>query len=242
MCPDHKVREPEWAREFRKFVQNGNLPELEIVYLPNDHTEGTVPRKATPPSYMADNDLALGRLVQAVSHSPYWASTAIFVLEDDSQDGPDHVDAHRSVALVISPYTQHATVDSTHYDTASMLATIERLLGLSPMSTFDLRATPMWKAFGPRPDMRPYDAIRPTAIPFGDPGYPRKQTGRSSRVAVGRPGLLSARRRQRRNTRRGDLGDDTWDSTASLTRDTLFAHLRRGRQPRSPSWVGREVS
>ena len=171
-CPDHLIREPEWAREFKGYVKNGNLPSLEIVYLPNDHTEGTFPGRATPASYMADNDLALGDLVQTVSHSSYWASTAIFVIEDDAQDGPDHVDSHRSVAEVISPYTQHASIDSTHYDTAAMLATIEDLLGLSPMSSFDARANPMWNAFRPWPNMTPYDAIYPTVIPFGDPGYP----------------------------------------------------------------------
>jgi YVTN family beta-propeller protein len=172
-CPDHLIREPEWAREFNGYVKNGNLPSLEIVYLPNDHTEGTLLNRATPESYMADNDLALGKLVQKVSHSPYWGSTAIFVLEDDAQDGPDHVDTHRSVAEVISPYTQTAGVDSTHYDTASMLATIEDLLGLPPMSIYDQRATPMWNAFKPWPDMQPYIAIEPTVIPFGEPGFPR---------------------------------------------------------------------
>jgi len=172
-CPDHLVREPEWAREFQGYVKNGNMPSLELVYLPNDHTEGTLPGRATPASYMADNDLALGDLVQTVSHSPYWGSTAIFVIEDDAQDGPDHVDSHRSVAEVISPYTQHASIDSTHYDTAAMLATIEGLLELSPMSSFDARATPMWNAFRPWPNMTPYDALEPTVIPFGDPGYPK---------------------------------------------------------------------
>ena len=172
-CSDHAVREPEWRREFRRYVRNGNLPSLEIVYLPNDHTQGTTPGTATPASYMADNDLALGRLVDAVSHSRYWRSTAIFVVEDDAQDGPDHVDAHRTVAFVISPYTQHARVDSTHYDTASMLATMEDLLGLSPMSIFDQRATPMWESFDAWPNMRPYDAIQPRVIPFGARGYPR---------------------------------------------------------------------
>jgi YVTN family beta-propeller protein len=170
-CSDHAVREPEWEREFRGYEKNGNLPGLEIVYFPNDHTQGTTAKLATPRSYMADNDLALGRLVDTVSHSRYWSSTAIFVLEDDAQDGPDHVDAHRSTALVISPYTQHAKVDSTHYDTAGMLATIEDLLGLSPMSTYDQRATRMWASFGTA-NLLPYDAIMPTVIPYGDPGYP----------------------------------------------------------------------
>jgi hypothetical protein len=170
-CSDHAVREPEWEREFRGYEKRGNLPGLEIVYFPNDHTQGTAVHLPTPASYMADNDVALGRLVDVVSHSRYWKSTAIFVLEDDAQDGPDHVDAHRSTALVISPYTQHATVDSTHYDTAAMLATIEDLLGLSPMSIYDQRAARMWPSFGTA-NLTPYTALQPSVIPFDDPGYP----------------------------------------------------------------------
>ena len=172
-CSDHAVREPEWEREFRGYVRHGNLPGLEMVYLPNDHTQGTTPGAATPASYEADNDVAVGKLVDAVSHSRYWRSTAIFVVEDDAQDGPDHVDAHRSTALVISPYTQHGGVDSTHYDTAAMLGTIEDILGLDPMSIFDQRGTRMWPSFSRWAGMRPFTAIPTGVIPFGDPGYPR---------------------------------------------------------------------
>jgi hypothetical protein len=171
-CSDHAVREPEWEREFRQFVASGNLPRLEIVYLPNDHNSGTSPGRATPQSYMADNDLALGRLVDAVSHSSYWKSTAIFVVEDDAQDGPDHVDAHRSVFLAISPYTQSGKTDSTRYDTASTIGTLEDLLGLPPMSIYDDRAARMWPSFQMKPNLDPYDAIRPSVVPFGDPGAP----------------------------------------------------------------------
>src|SRR5262245_3600456 len=171
-CSDHAVREPEWEREFDEFVAHGDLPQLEIVYLPNDHNAGTRPGAATPQSYMADNDLALGRMVDAVSHSPYWSSTVIISVEDDAQDGPDHVDAHRAPALVISPYTQSGTVDSTHYDTASALATIEDLLGMEPMSSFDARAIRMWPSFRTTPNLRPYDAITPSVVPFGEPGAP----------------------------------------------------------------------
>jgi hypothetical protein len=96
----------------------------------------------------------------------------MFVLEDDAQDGPDHVDAHRSIALVISPYTQHGRTDSTRYDTAGMLATIEDLLGMAPMSIFDQRATRMWASFRRHPNPRPYSAIAPAVIPYDDPGYP----------------------------------------------------------------------
>ena len=171
-CSDHKVREPEWEREFKQFVQHDDLPGLEIVYFPNDHNAGTSPGSATPQSYMADNDLALGQLVDTVSHSKYWQSTAIIVVEDDAQDGPDHVDGHRAPALVISPYTQTGKVDSTHYDTGSALATLEGLLGLPPMSTYDARAARMWPSFARTPNLRPYDAIQPAIVPFGDSHAP----------------------------------------------------------------------
>jgi len=171
-CSDHTQREPEWENEFRSYETGGNLPGLSVVRLPSDHTRGTTPGAATPRSYMADNDAALGRLVDVVSHSRYWPDTAIVVTEDDAQNGPDHVDAHRTVALVISPYTQHATVDSTHYDTAAMVATTEDLLGLPPMSIIDQRATRMWAAFSDQPNLQPYQAKTPTVVPFGEPGAP----------------------------------------------------------------------
>jgi YVTN family beta-propeller protein len=171
-CSDHVLREPEWEREFRQFEHSGDLPALELVRLGNDHTNGTRAGSATPQSYVADNDLALGRLVDAVSHSRFWRSTAIVVTEDDAQNGPDHVDAHRTLALVVSPYTQAGKVDSTHYDTASMVATIEDLLGMPPMSVTDARASRMWGAFVNTPALRPYEAIRPSVVPFGDPGAP----------------------------------------------------------------------
>jgi YVTN family beta-propeller protein len=171
-CSDHVSREPEWEREFRGFEKTGDLPALEFVRLPNDHTRGTVPGAATPQAYVADNDLALGRLVDAVSHSRFWKSTAILVTEDDAQNGPDHVDAHRTLALVISPYTQTGMVDSTHYSTSSMVATIEDLVGLAPMSITDARAARMWGAFVNRPNLQPYATIQPKVVPFGDPGAP----------------------------------------------------------------------
>ena len=104
------------------------------------------------------------------------------MVEDDAQDGPDHVDAHRSTALVISPFTQHAGVDSTHYDTAGMLGEIEDILGLEPMSIFDQRGTRMWPSFARWPNMRPFDVLATRVIPFGDPGYPRN--GRNSPLAA----------------------------------------------------------
>jgi YVTN family beta-propeller protein len=178
-CPDSPDTRPassaacgaprfaEWQREFAQYEQNGALPTVEFVRLPNDHTTGTTPGTPTPRVHVADNDWALGRLVDTVSHSRYWDSTAIFVTEDDAQNGPDHIDAHRTVALAVSPYTRTGRVDSTFYSTASMLRTIELLVGLGPMTQFDAYSTPMFAAFTRRPDASPYDAIRPT-VPFNE--------------------------------------------------------------------------
>jgi YVTN family beta-propeller protein len=151
----------EWKREFDGYVANGDLPTLEFIKFPRDHTCGTSPKCPTPQAMVADSDYAFGRLVDAVSHSKYWASTAIFQIEDDAQDGPDHVDAHRTVAHVISPYTQTGKVDSTFYSSVSVLRTVELLLGLHPMTQFDAAATPMVKSFTDHPDMTPYSVIVP---------------------------------------------------------------------------------
>lgn len=191
-CPDHTLREPEWEREFRAYERDGTLPGLSLVRLGNDHTNGTRAGSATPQSYVADNDVALGRLVDVVSHSKYWRSTAILVTEDDAQNGPDHVDAHRTLALVVSPWTRRGAVDSTHYDTASMVATLEDLLGLPPMTIVDGRATRMWADFARRPDPRPYDVRKPTVVPFGDPGYPTNGSGAPMAAQAARWNLSEA--------------------------------------------------
>jgi hypothetical protein len=121
-------------KEFRDSLSRGDVPRLSIIRLGNDHTVGTKSDARTPRAMVADNDLALGRLVEEISRSPIWKESAIFVLEDDAQNGPDHVDAHRTVAFVISPYTRTSGVDSTLYSTTSMLRTMELILGLTPMT------------------------------------------------------------------------------------------------------------
>jgi YVTN family beta-propeller protein len=151
----------EWKREFDQYVAGDDLPTVEFVRLPNDHTSGTKPGMPTPRAYVADNDLALGRLVDAVSHSKYWKDTAIFVTEDDAQNGPDHVDAHRTISQVISPYTQHGKVDSTFYSTASMLRTIENIVGVAPLTQFDTFATPMVASFAQEADLDSFSALFP---------------------------------------------------------------------------------
>jgi len=144
--PD-QLRADEFLREFGEFVKakgsDKELPQFILLYLPDDHTGGTRPGKPTPNASVADNDLAVGRVVDAVSHSPYWDDTAIFVVEDDAQDGADHVDAHRSTALIISKYAQRTAtpfVDHQFYTTVSMIHTMEALLGLPPMNLFDSHA------------------------------------------------------------------------------------------------------
>jgi YVTN family beta-propeller protein len=151
----------EWKREFDKFVAQRNLPQLEIVYFPNDHTSGTQANAPTPEAYVALNDYVVGQLVDAVSHSPYWKSTAIFVLEDDAQNGPDHVSDQRSTFYIASPYARGG-VDHTHYSTVSFLRTIELLLGFQPLSVADTTTEPLYKLFALKPvNAAPYSAVKP---------------------------------------------------------------------------------
>jgi hypothetical protein len=151
-------RADQFLRELKNFEQKGDLPNLMIMLLPNDHTSGTNPGMPTPESSVADNDLALGRIVEAVSLSKFWPETCIFVVEDDPQAGFDHIDGHRTIGQVISPYTRRRGVDSTNYNQASMVRTIEQILGLPPMNQIDAAATPMASCFANRPDMKPYQA------------------------------------------------------------------------------------
>jgi hypothetical protein len=139
------------------------MPRLQILRLPNDHTHGATPGFPTPTAYLAENDQAFGMIIEALSHSRFWGQTAVFVVEDDAQNGSDHVDAHRTIAYAISPYIRRSTVDSTLYSTASMLRTMELILGLQPMSQFDAAARPMYNAFQATPDLRPYTA-RPANV------------------------------------------------------------------------------
>ena len=149
-------RAERFVSEVKRFEKEGDMPRLQIVRLPNDHTSGTRLGTPTPTAMVADNDLALGMLVEGVSKSKFWKETAIFVIEDDAQNGPDHVDAHRVVSLVISPYTKRKFVDSTMYSTSSLLRTMELILGLKPMSQFDAAARPMYNSFTGKPDFTGY--------------------------------------------------------------------------------------
>jgi DNA-binding beta-propeller fold protein YncE len=153
-----------WNASFQQQLANGSVPALNYITLPIDHTLGTTPGIPTPRAFVADNDLALGQFVEAISHSSIWPQTAIFVVEDDSQDGADHVDAHRMPAFVISPWAKRGAVIHTRYDQNSVLHTIELILGLKPLSLMDGLATPIYDAFDTTADVEStrYAAISPT--------------------------------------------------------------------------------
>ncbi|MCU1385506.1 MAG: hypothetical protein JWL71_4203 [Acidobacteria bacterium] len=146
-------RADNWLQEFRQYEATGTLPQLNIIRLPNDHTAGAKPGAPTPRAMVADNDVALGRIVEAISGSQYWKDSALFIVEDDAQAGPDHVDSHRSVLLVASPFAKRNAVDHTFYTTSGVLRTIELILGLPPMSQYDSAATPMYSAFTGVPNL-----------------------------------------------------------------------------------------
>jgi hypothetical protein len=146
-----------FLKEFREFERKGDLPLFIVMSLGEDHTTGTRTGTFTPAACVASNDLALGQLVEAVSKSTLWPQIAIFVIEDDAQNGPDHVDAHRTVGLLISPYVRRKAVDSTQYSTVSMIRTMELILGLPPLSQYDAAARPMFASFTETPVMTPYE-------------------------------------------------------------------------------------
>lgn len=143
---------------------SGTVPAFNYMVLPNDHTNGTTRNAYTPQAFVADNDLALGQIVDTISHSPIWGSSAIFVMEDDSQDGADHVDAHRAPALVISPWARRGAVVRTRYDQYSMLRTAEILAGLRPLSINDALAVPMYDAFVSEGEGADVSGTRYTAV------------------------------------------------------------------------------
>ncbi len=149
-----------WIAALEEFVERGSMPALQIIRLPNDHTRGARPGALTPSAYMADNDLALGRVVEALSKTSFWASTAVFVVEDDSQNGPDHVDSHRAPFLAISPYNRPG-VYHRFTNTTDVLATMEEILGLGQLSQFDYYGRPLRAVFADAPDLSPYTALLP---------------------------------------------------------------------------------
>lgn len=174
MCPDFigfpntvpdVYRAAVFMKELKNFEKNNDFPNFTIMVLTNDHTSGTRPGVPTPQSAVANNDLALGQIVEAISKSKFWKETCIFVTEDDPQDGLDHVDGHRTVGLVVSPYTKRGEVVSTYYSQINMVRTMENILGIPPMNQFDRAAEPMSDCFTDQPDFAPYQVL-PSNIPL----------------------------------------------------------------------------
>jgi hypothetical protein len=157
--PDQK-RADVWIAEFERFVRDRNMPQLEVMWLPNDHLAAGRPGKCTPRACMSDNDLALGRIVEALSHSPYWKDTVIFVVEDDSQAGPDHVDSHRAPFFAISAYNPPGTIHR-FVNTTDVIAAIEDILSMDRLSKFDYFSRSLADTFTQSPDLTPYDATAP---------------------------------------------------------------------------------
>ena len=191
-----------FLKEFRQYVKNKSLPELVIMCLTNDHTAGTSAGYPTPRAMVADNDLALGRVVDAISHSPYWKDSIIFVVEDDAQNGVDHVDGHRTIGFVISPYTRRGVVDSRYYTQIDWVRAIEQILGLPPMNQMDTAVDPRALAhlFTDEPDLTPYEAV-PNTIPLDElnpsvaslSGLQKQWALQSERLDLSRPDAADER-------------------------------------------------
>jgi YVTN family beta-propeller protein len=164
--PTRDLRDPDtlryqaWEHDFDSLMRNNALPKLNTIRMLSDHTEGTTPGRPTPFAHVADNDLAVGRLVEHISKSPIWENSVIFILEDDAQNGPDHVDAHRSPAYIAGGFVKRSFVDHTMYSTSSMLRTIELILGLPPMTQYDASAAAMWRCFDKTSDKTPFNSLR----------------------------------------------------------------------------------
>ena len=201
-----------FLKDLAEFEKAGSMPRFLLMRLGGNHTSGTSPGKIAPRSAVADNDLAFGMIVEAVSKSRFWPKTAIFVLEDDAQNGPDHVDSHRSVAFLISPYSKRRVVDSTMYNTASVLRTMELILGMHPMTHFDAGARPMSAALQAAPDLRTYDAEAP----------------RISLTQRNPAASATAARSARLDLSEADLIDD------DEMNDILWTALRGGSRPPAP--------
>lgn len=168
------IRAAAFIRDLKGYETSNAFPNLVIMWLPDDHTSGTKFGEPTPEAQVADNDLAFGQIVDAVSHSKFWPTTCIFAIEDDPQDGWDHVSGYRTTAYVISPYTRRHAVVNTQYNTTSLLRTIELILGLPPMTQMDATATPLFDCFTDAPDFTPYDAVT-NQVPLNEMNPPARR-------------------------------------------------------------------
>jgi YVTN family beta-propeller protein len=209
--PD-QVRADVFLEELADFSRKGNLPQLIIIYLPNDHTA----KELTPSSYLADNDLALGRIIEGLSKSPFWKDMAVFVNEDDPQTGGDHVDGHRSICLVVSPYAKRGVTVSQFYNQTTVLHTISRILGMPPLNQLVASASTMEACFQETPDFKPYSAHQPAQPLNEQRGAKTSMLSEDQRVLVARADRLDYERPDR-------IDDDTlnrsiWAQTRPMDR------------------------
>ena len=219
-------RAAQFIKELRQFEQAGDLPNLSIILLPNDHTSGTKAGCPTPAAMVADNDLAFGQIVEAVSRSKFWKETCIFAIEDDPQAGWDHVSGYRTTAYCISPYTKRHTEVGTQYNTTSLVRTIEQILGLPPMNQFDATATPMTDCFTAAPDFTPFTA-RTNNVPLDqmnpDPKKVSDRLLRKQAYASARLPLTEA------------------DKCPEDTLNRILWHALKGSQTPYPAWAVNDV-
>jgi len=186
----------EWRREFNSFTRSGRLPQLEYIWLPNDHTAGSRAGMLTPVAYAAQNDYATGLIVEAISHSPVWRSSVILIIEDDAQDGPDHVSDQRTTFFLASPFARGG-VQHAHYSTVSVLRTMELILGIKPLSVYDGMAVLLDTAFTSASNLRPFDAIPPKVSLSARNGKTAYGAEISAHMDLSRPDVNSGRTLQR---------------------------------------------
>jgi len=215
-------RAAEFIKELRQYERNGGFPNLSIICLPNDHTSGTKAGTPTPAAHVADNDLAFGQIVEAISRSRFWRETVIFAIEDDPQAGWDHVSGYRTTAYVISPYTKRGAVISTQYNTTSILRTIEQILGLAPMNQFDATATPMFDCFTAQPNFTPF-----TAVPHNIPLDQMNPESKSIKDALLRRNAVVS----------GKLPLHKVDACPEDTLNRILWHAMRGSAAPYPQWA-----
>ncbi len=214
--PAYSTSIPDVARaqiflaDLKRFESEGKLPNLMLVQMPSNHTFGTTPGVSTPKAMVADNDLAVGQIVEALSHSRFWPKMAIFIVEDDAQNGVDHVDGHRTTAFLASPYARRGHIDSTFYSHQSMLKSIELILGLPTMSLFDLIANDMRNSFTDEADLTPYTAVRVEAgsVRIESSGHGSLGSGAQWGAGLGEDEVVGAGCRTHRTAESDSLGRD----------------------------------
>jgi hypothetical protein len=215
-------RAAQFIKELKQFEQSGGLPNLILICLPNNHTSGTSENFPTPAASVADNDLAFGQIIEAVSRSPFWPETCIFCIEDDPQAGWDHVSGYRTTAFVASPWTRRGAVVGTQYNQTSLLRTMELILGLPPMNQLDATATPMFDCFTNRPDLTPFTALT-NNIPLDQMNPEPKKV---SDPLLRKDAYASAR-----------LPLDKADQCSEDTLNRILWHALKGSQTPYPAWA-----